>query len=68
MTKLCGARDPEATDEHVGGDPTECDFLRGHDGPHSWQLERMEAECSLAELERERRQRAARRSRERKAG
>jgi hypothetical protein len=61
-TQLCGARDPEA-DTLV-----ECDFLLGHDGPCSWALEReeMERECSVAELERQRR--AARRSAARKAG
>ena len=54
LFQLCEEPDPES--EQVGGDPARCDFLRGHSGGHSW------------ELERERRARAVQRGRERRAG
>jgi len=66
LTRFCEEPDPE--DDGLGGDQVRCDFLRGHPGVHSFELERMQLECSISELERERRARAARRSKERKAG
>jgi len=59
--RYCEAVDPG--DEYVGGDKAGCDFRRGHSGGHSWELERQALECSTAEIERMRRQRAQRNGR-----
>lgn len=67
LFQLCEEPDPE--DEQV--EQARCDFLHGHAGRHSWEMEReaLEWECSAVEVERERRARAMRRAKERrKAG
>ena len=45
MQRLCGEIDPE----NDGITPVVCDFLRGHPGKHSWQMERDDDEDRLAE-------------------